>query len=315
MAAGTANKANFTTSLAIGAVAAGMLAGVGIGTAPTAHATCASFFGLGNSANCTSNLTSIAIAIGTDSVAHADGLFGSAIAIGTEAKAYTNGPFGSAISVGFITTAVTNDAFNIAVSSGTESVANAGGVFALAVQLGKDGIAETGGSGQFGNIGANIAINIAPTQPATGVPRTLAVGIGNIAVNLFGNASGNLTHDISAIGTANIATNFGGNDNIVDAGSGGAGNVAFNVFGSGNGVQAAPGPLAVAGSIFQNGAVVIKNGPGFNINGIKVGGAAATPSNRVTKPAAAASRSGNPAATASSPRTGKPAAASRGTRN
>jgi hypothetical protein len=48
--------------------------------------------------------------------------------------------------------------------------------------------------------------------------------------------------------------------------------VAFSAFGSGNKVQAGPGSLALAGSIFQTGATVTKIGPGFNINGIVVGG-------------------------------------------
>lgn len=218
-----ADQIRVKSGLLVGALVAGGVTVGTVGSAPSANATCASFFGIGNSADCTSNLTSIAIAIGTNAQAHADGLFGSAIAVGTEAEAHNNGLFSSAIATGpFLARAFTNDAFNLAVVlSGDESDAIAGGVFAIAVHLGKAGIAETGGSGQLGNIGANIAINIAPTNSGSGVPRTSAIGIGNIAVNVFGNASGNFTHEVSAIGTANIATNFVGNDNIVDAGSGG----------------------------------------------------------------------------------------------
>ena len=53
------------------------------------------------------------------------------------------------------------------------------------------------------------------------------------------------------------------------------GSVAVSLFGSNNDVSAGPGPLAIAGSIGQSGATVTKTGPGFNINGVRVFGAAA----------------------------------------
>ena len=46
------------------AVTSGLLASAGLGLAPTANATCASFFGIGNSAECSSTLFSVAFAIG-----------------------------------------------------------------------------------------------------------------------------------------------------------------------------------------------------------------------------------------------------------
>jgi hypothetical protein len=49
-------------------------------------------------------------------------------------------------------------------------------------------------------------------------------------------------------------------------------------------VGAGPGPFAIAGSILQTGAHITKTGPGVNINGIVIGGAAAVPQ---TKAAAA----------------------------
>jgi hypothetical protein len=61
--------------------------------------------------------------------------------------------------------------------------------------------------------------------------------------------------------------------NIV--GTNGRGSIGFALFGKGNTVGAY-GPLAVAGSIGQTTATVYKTGPGFNINGLVVGGAAAT---------------------------------------
>ena len=58
-------------ALIAGALASGLFAGAGWAAAPAANATCASFFGIGNSANCTSTLFSAAIAIGDGAQAHA----------------------------------------------------------------------------------------------------------------------------------------------------------------------------------------------------------------------------------------------------
>jgi hypothetical protein len=282
-------------ALVSGALAAGTLTG-----APTANATCASFFGIGNSAQCRSNPTSIAIAIGTNAKAYADGLFGTAFSTGTQAEA------------------VTGDAFSFATAVGDYAEAFATGVFGIAAQLGQNGTSRTVGSGQLGNIGANIAISVNPGD--TGSFTTQAEGFGNIAANLFGNASGFNTHSVDAQGVVSIATNFGGNDSHVLAGGFG-GNVAFNAFGSGNTVTAGTGPLAIAGSILQTGATIKKVGPGFNINGIVVGGAAAVRNARTAAPTATAVRTGKqtaaPAAAAHTP-TKKPAtsaaATSRGKR-
>lgn len=62
--------------------------------------------------------------------------------------------------------------------------------------------------------------------------------------------------------------------------------MAFNFFGSSNYVAAGVGPFALAGAVFENGAVIEKAKPGFNINGLRVpntaaalrGTGAATPS-------------------------------------
>ena len=70
-------------ALVAGAVTSGLFASAGLGLAPTANATCASFFGIGNSADCTSTLFSVAFAIGDGAQAHADGLFGAAFVVGT----------------------------------------------------------------------------------------------------------------------------------------------------------------------------------------------------------------------------------------
>ncbi len=71
------------------AVVSGVIAGAGLGLAPSANATCASFFGIGNSADCSSTLLSVAVAIGNGATAHADGLLGAAIVVGTNSKAST----------------------------------------------------------------------------------------------------------------------------------------------------------------------------------------------------------------------------------
>jgi hypothetical protein len=266
-------------ALVSGALAAGTLTG-----APTANATCASFFGINSGGDCTSNLTSIAIGIGNNAQAHADGFFGSAFSIGTKAFAGTG------------------DAFTFATAVGDNAQARALGLFGIAAQLGPNGGTATQGSGSLGNIGANIAISVAPASPDSTV--TSAAGFGNIAVNLLGNASGFGTHRVYAIGIVNIATNLLGTDNGVYAGSPGTpgtGTFSFNAFGSGNKVLAGPGPLAVAGSILQTGQTITKAGPGFNINGvIIVGGAAAVRNAKTSAPTAAAVHTGKGTASAAS---------------
>ncbi|WP_319437558.1 hypothetical protein [Mycobacterium sp. RTGN5] len=166
-----------------------------IGVAPAANASCASFFGLGNTANCHSTFGSIAIAIGSTAAAQADGLFGVAFASGTNAGAVALGILGAAISVG--TNAQTGS------GSGTEPI-----------QLGNVAI-------DFGNhSGAQNAV--------------AASGLGNLAVNLGGTdvfvfASGalnnatNVSGTGSNVGSAGVLTwsfNVLGSNNFVSAGPG-----------------------------------------------------------------------------------------------
>jgi hypothetical protein len=82
--------------------------------------------------------------------------------------------------------------------------------------------------------------------PPAGV---LAAGLGNIAVNVLGNYNG--------------------------VGASGLGNVAFSADGRFNNVAAGSGPFAIAGVTNESGISLTKVGPGFNINGFAVGGAAA----------------------------------------
>jgi hypothetical protein len=259
----------------LGALIAGGLATASLGSAPTAHATCASFFGIGNSADCTSNLTSVAIAIGTKAEAHANGLFGTAIAIGYNSGALI-GP---------------KSALNVAIAlaaPGAGAGALAGGIVSLAVSVGKDGYAAAGlipgyTETEIGNIAIDLGNHPATTYVA-------ADGIGNTAV-----AVGNDTAVVDAFGVLASAANFFGS-NTVTSGAlvppdhivTNIATVAFSAFGSGNTVQAGPGSLALAGSIFQTGATVTKIGPGFNINGVKAGGAAAVGNAKPATPTAAA---------------------------
>ena len=120
-------------ALVAGAVASGLFAGAGLGSAPTANATCASFFGIGNSAECTSNLFSFAIAIGDGAEAHANGTFGGAFVIGKESTAPTGA----------------GSIFNLAISAfgSNNSVTAAGGISNFATNIGgNDNTVETTGS-------------------------------------------------------------------------------------------------------------------------------------------------------------------------
>jgi hypothetical protein len=58
---------------------------------PAAKATCASIFGIGNSADCTSEFSTIAVALGPNAKATAKGILGAAVAIGTGARTMTYG--------------------------------------------------------------------------------------------------------------------------------------------------------------------------------------------------------------------------------
>jgi hypothetical protein len=244
-------------TLPVGALIASTLV-----NAPTANATCASFFGLGNSTACTSTPTSVAIAIGTNASAHADGLFGMAFAVGN-AHAYTLG------------------AVNFATAVGDHTSSEAYGLGAIAVALGPNGDAYARGPGSppsaFTNFGLNVAVNVSPGTTALGGSDVVAIGVGNVAVNLFGNGTTLFGIEVQAIGTLNSAVSLGGTNNKVYAWQGGNLSYAFSVLGSNNHVFAGPRPLAIAGSILQTGATITKQGPGFNINGFRVGGAAATP--------------------------------------
>ena len=275
----------------LGVLISGALATGAIGGAAPAEASCFSMFGIGNGNGCTSTLTTYAIGIGDGAVANAPTLFGGALAIGKNASAST-------VTLG-------TSAFNFATAIGDN--ANALGyisLFGLALQLGEGtagtfgvgniaiGVAEGLGqqaavSGVFGialQLGPGTTNNVGSLSFAAGVssfsagnPLTSTTGFGSLALNLFGGASAGGTARVESNGFFNVATNILGRDNVVIAnGPVGPGlpNWAFNAFGERNTVTAGPGPLSLAGSIFQRGATVKQPNTGFNINGLAVPGVA-----------------------------------------
>lgn len=296
-----------TGSATVGAVVAGLVAAGGLATAPAANASCASFFGIGNSAGCVSNRTSIAIAIGDGATATANGLFGAAFAVGTNTSAVTE----------------SGGVFNLAAnvypgSEGRTSIA--GGTLSAAVAVGRG----DNPSGSYAGAQMYAAGTTQVGNFALG-PQTFAGGTGNLAVNLFSTRNGSA----SAFGTGSLAvvaskglasaqadgvfnvalTAFGSPDATSNFavtfdneayGPSKLGCVAISLFNGGNNyVNAGGGPFAVAASIGQSGQDVRQKGPGININNtIKTAGAtAARPaSKRTAKPAASAGRSAKPAA-------------------
>lgn len=262
----TASRSAFTGALALSALTLGAIASAGLGSAPAANATCASFLGIGNSADCSSTPLSFAIAIGTGAQAKADGLFGAAFSLGTNAIASTS------------------EAFNFAAAAGDNSLATGSGLFGITAALGPSTQAQTAGNPSLGNFGANIAMNISPLNETPYL--TLARGTGSVGLNLFGTNDGGINGTL-AVGVLASATNIAGRNTLVDA-DGGFLNNAFTVLGSGNTVTAGPGPLAVAGSLLQTNATVTKQQFGFNINGLRLPNTAAAERNAKAVPGAAA---------------------------
>ncbi|KAA0112253.1 hypothetical protein [Mycolicibacterium sp. P1-5] len=277
-------RTKLATATAVSALSIGVLATTGLGSAPPARATCASFFGFGNSPACMSGPTSIAIAIGNGAAAlAADGWFSTALAVGNGATAIVGLP------------GVTS-ALSSATTIGDNSVAETIGILGMATQLGPNGYAVAIGAPTMSYLSLSVATNISlgTTVPAGSIAQTL--GVGNIAVNLFGNGTTVVGHSALAQGTFSTAMNLFGTNNKTTAGfpAGGMFGLAFADFGSGNTVQTGAGPLAIAGSIGQTGQTVTKQGPGFNINGAVAGGAAAIDPTSTT--AAGSARTARPAA-------------------
>ncbi|MCV7178829.1 hypothetical protein [Mycolicibacterium sphagni] len=235
--------------VSLGALVSGALAAGAVIVAPTAQATCASFFGINNGGGCSSSQTSIAIAIGTGAQAFAGGLFGTSFAVGTDS--ISSIPSGG------------RNYFNLAAAVGVNALAEAGGALSLAVAAGTNLTALAAETLHPYLPVANVALNLGLSSTNN---LTVADGVGNLAVNLFGNGTG---QDVRALGLANAAINIGGTGNAVRASVVTSQNAyasfAFNVLGSGNTVQAGGGPLAVAGAFNQTGATVTQASPGINL--------------------------------------------------
>jgi hypothetical protein len=270
------------------AVASSAFFSAALGSAPAANATCASFFGIGNSASCTSTLTTVAIAVGANASANAGGWFGTAIAVGDDSAATNN-------STGIL---------NISAAFGDHAVAAGGGLASLAVAVGDNGQAAAGTLAAIPEIG-NSAINIGSSSPGT-INSVTANGIVSNAVNGLGNAM-----TLNATGVLTHVGTLGGNGSVVhtDPNSLTIASMGIHAFGTGNDVTVR-GPLAVAISVFQTKATVTKDGPGVNLDGISVGApnsatsAAALRSRRSTVPSSTGATTKAPSAGAASQKAG-----------
>jgi hypothetical protein len=125
------------TGAVLGALTAGALAIGGLGMAPAANATCASLFGINSGGQCTSTLTSVAIALGTNAEAHADGLFGAAFAIGD----------GNTAAIVGVNSSPSGKAFGVALSvGGSNNHVEDQGLFSAAVNFLGDNNTVVGGA-------------------------------------------------------------------------------------------------------------------------------------------------------------------------
>jgi hypothetical protein len=156
------SRAKITGGLVAGVATSLVLTTAGLGLASTANATCASVFGLGNSADCTSTLFGAAIAIGNGAVAHANGLFVASIAVGTNSSATTSDALTLATAIGNNVTAGAHGLLSLAISGGgnnnTVEAGTAASIFNVAVNLlgsNNNVLAEGGLSNRAVNIGGN----------------------------------------------------------------------------------------------------------------------------------------------------------------
>lgn len=308
LSAGRTNRA--LVGLVGGAVASATLVAAALGTPATANATCASFFGIGNTAQCTSSLTSIAIALGPGATAKATGLFTVAIANG----------LGNSAGDTTITTA--DGRVNLAYAGGPDSAAVAHSNFSVGVAQGK--MATAGVGNMNGKDWFNVALNLGSrglvTPTMTGTYTVLVAGNGNLAVDLFG-GRGDTGGFMEVIGNLNSAFSVGSRGSAVSAGTlnlilgptePAALSTVFNLFGTNNIVKAVPGPLSIAGSIGQTGATVKQTGPGININNTVVLSAAATGASKRAAAAATVSSTKRPSTAAAGGRHKASSAASAG---
>ena len=229
--------------------------------------------------------TAITLGVGNIAVGLGQGVGASSAASGFGCSAWQLGP-GSAATLGFGNIAV-------GLGQGTDQSTAASGFFTSAWQLGRGSAATIG----------TLVTAVGVGQGNSGQTSTSAGGFGSLALNLFGGASADATSQVASSGFFTAAVNILGNDNVVTAATAGlpGANLAFNFLGSRNTVTANPGPLAIAGSIFQTGATVTKVGPGFNINGLAVPGVASVPRRTATSAAAASVATSTAAASTQRP--------------
>lgn len=151
----------------------------------------------------------------------------------------------------------------VAIAIGTNSTAVAAGFLTTAISVGTGALAEAIGTFNFASANGTNSVAIAGNEQGTDIAMT-AMTIGDNsgagAAYLDGGGFGNMATNI---GTGNVVNSLG---NL---------NTAYALFSTNTEVTASPGPLATAGSIGQTNATVIKKGPGLNINGDSIGGAAA----------------------------------------
>ncbi len=152
-------KRNLTGGMLVGALASVAFVVPALSAAPAAHATCASFFGIGNSAQCSSTFGNIAFALGVNAEAHADGLlpFGAAFAFGDGALAQNDAGFSLAATVGANSHAIVElGAANVALNlSGDGTTVDVAGLGNLAVNLFADNSTVQAGFILPGNVAFN----------------------------------------------------------------------------------------------------------------------------------------------------------------
>ncbi|MEV0673564.1 hypothetical protein [Mycobacterium sp. NPDC050441] len=213
-----------------------LLAGLAY-SGPSANASCISAFGLSSSADCSSGLADVAIAIGDGATASAYGWFTGALAIGDGASAVVPAEFlslnslSAALAVGEGSYSTARGILTFAYANGYHAYAGSAGLTSLAVTDGAQGHSVTSGI-------ANIAVNRGDHVDYNWAE---AFGIGNLAVNLDGDGRVVAGFDVDSFAS-----------------------LAFNTSGT-NTVKTQGGPFAIAGAVGQDGVTVSQTGPGINI--------------------------------------------------
>ncbi|CRZ17974.1 hypothetical protein [Mycolicibacterium neworleansense] len=222
--------------LAAALTSGALLAGLAY-SGPSANASCISAFGLSSSADCSSGLTDVAIAIGDGATASAYGWFTGAFAIGDGASALVPAELLSlnslsgALAVGEGATSTARGILTFAYANGYQAYARSAGLTSLAVTDGAQGHSVTSGV-------ANVAINRGDHADYNWAQ---AFGVGNLAVNLGGDGRVVAGFDVDSFAS-----------------------VAFNTSGT-NTIKTQGGPFAIAGTVDQDGVTVSQTGPGINI--------------------------------------------------